>query len=194
MGQPLFGLAYFSQLSQFFHSHEFITACFIRGNELWSPETLTVANLGRKKAIEAIEWLEKAKRVAKYFKINPPFPKADKINADETESKDAQLMFKLIESGAHEQTNVEQTVGISAEDPYTGPEIGKKELTANWTEPFREINFLGVKIPFGPLSHTWTDLELIETRPIENNHTEMLFKGGKNSSWRIEYTKNQPGT
>jgi hypothetical protein len=185
-GQPLLGLAYFLELYEFMHCSEFSIRSFIRGNQVWPPENLIVTDEGRKRAIEALEWLEKARQAARYLGANPPFPQAETINANEAESKDVQLMIKLIEAGVHEQNNAGQIVALSCDNLSPGPEIGKKELTANWTEPFRKINFFGLEIPFGPLVHTWTDLELVATRPLDNNRTEITFKGGAKSIWKIE--------
>lgn len=98
-------------------------------------------------------------------------------------------MIKLIEAGIHEQNNAGQIVALSCDNLSPGPEIGKKELTANWTEPFRKINFFGLEIPFGPLAYTWTDLELVATRPLDNNRTEITFKGGAKSIWKIEFKR-----
>ena len=98
-------------------------------------------------------------------------------------------MIKLIESGIHEQNNSGQTVGLSCGNPYIGPEVGAKNLVANWPEQVRMIKFFGVDIPFGPFVHTWTDLELTGIRPLEGDRTEMMFKGGSQSMWKIEYKR-----
>lgn len=188
-GQPLLGLAYFSELNEFIYRSEFVIRSFIKGNQLWPPENLTVTEAGRRQAIGALDWLQKSRQAAKYLGVNPPLPQAEAINANESESKGVQLMIKLIESGVHEQSCAGDEVGVSGERRSDGPQVGKKELTANWTEPFRKINFFGVEIPFGPLVHTWTDLELVAISPAADNRTELTFKGGEKSIWRIEYKR-----
>ena len=188
-GQPLLGLAFFSELEDFVQQSEFSVRSFIRGNQLWPPESSTVGHDGRQQAIEAFEWLHKARQTAKYLQINPPFPKADTINANVAESKEVQLMIKLVELGSHEQNNAGQILGLSCDNPPPGQEVGKKGLTASLPGLFRKINFLGVEITFGPLTYTWTDLELVATRPLEGKRSEMTFKGGSKSVWRIEYKR-----
>jgi hypothetical protein len=144
---------------------------------------------GRKRVIAALDWLQKAKQAARYLGVNPPFPQAETINTNKSESKNVQLMIKLIESGVHEQSIAGQELGISGEGSPKEIQIGKKELTVNFTESFRKINFFGIEIPFGPLIQTWTDLELVAARPMNNNRTELTFKGGANSIWKIEYKR-----
>lgn len=194
-GQPLQALAYFSELRQLVHCSVFTTRCLIRGNQIWPPETLTVAEDGRAQLVEALEWLHKSIQTAKVLPVNPPFPPADSINPDGAESKNTQLMIKLIEAGIHEQNNNGEEVVMSSEGPSgeSAFPVGKRELTVNWTETFRLINFFGIEIPFGPLIHTWTDLELVATRPLSDVRTEMTFKGGANSIWRIEYHRPDAG-
>ena len=188
-GQPLFGLAYFSELSEFIRCPEFTVRSFVRGNQLWQPENVRVLDLGRQKVIDAIDWLQRSRNVAKILGVNPPFPQAETINAKEAESREVHLMIKLIESGVHERSNAGKTVGLTGEGPFDGMEIGSEELTANWTEPFRKINFFGSEIPFGPVAHTWTDLQLVAVRPTAGNRQELEFVGGPKSIWRIEYVR-----
>ena len=188
-GQPLLGLAYFSQLNELIRRSEISVQSFIRGNQVWPAENLTMPDSGRKRVIAALDWLQKAKQAARYLGVNPPFPQAETINTNKSESKNVQLMIKLIESGVHEQSIAGQELGISGEGSPKEIQIGKKELTVNFTESFRKINFFGIEIPFGPLIQTWTDLELVAARPMNNNRTELTFKGGANSIWKIEYKR-----
>jgi hypothetical protein len=193
-GQALLGLAYFSELSEWIRCSEFTVRSYIRGNQPWQPEVVRVVDPVRQKVIEAIDWLLKSRHAAEYLRVNPPFPLAETINAKEAESQDVQLMVKLIESGFHEQSNAGQTVGISAEESPDTFKIGTEGLNASLPEPFRKINFFGLEIPFGPLVHTWTDLQLVAVRPLAGNRQEMEFKGGAKSTWRIEYVRPSPPT
>ena len=62
-------------------------------------------------------------------------------------------------------------------------------------EPVREMKFFGLNVPFGPLYHTWTNVELIDTRPTNDGRIEMTFKGVVNSIYRVEFKKpEQPVT
>jgi hypothetical protein len=146
---------------------------------------LVLNNSERKQPIRAMDWLQKCKDVAQRIGANPPFPAANAIN--EIESNDVRLLVKLIESGIHEQSIVGEEVGIGGEGASEEIPVGKKFLTANLTEPFRKTNFFGIEIPFGPLIHTWTDLELVAARPVNDVRSELTFKGGPNSIWKIEY-------
>ena len=98
-------------------------------------------------------------------------------------------MVKLIESGFHEQSIAGQTMGISADASSDRIKIGTEGLSASLPEPFRKINFFGLEIPFGPLAHTWTDLQLVALRPLAANRQELEFRGGAKSTWRIEYVR-----
>ena len=184
-GQALLALAYFVELDAFLRENKFFLRSYVRGHPEWPAENFVLDNPEKKQAIEAMDWLQKCKRVARRIGSNPPFPAANAIN--KIESDDVRLLVKLIEEGVHKQSMVGQTLELSVGNPYTGPEIGKKELTANHQEPFRKINFFGLEIPFGPLIHTWTDLELVSTCPLDDDRTGMMFKGGVNSTWKIEY-------
>ena len=186
-GQPFLALAYFAELDAFFKRDEFFLRFYVRGHQIWQPEKVELNNSGRKLPIKAMDWLQKCRDVTQCLGGNPPFPAAKEIN--ELESDDVRLMVKLIDSGIHEQSIVGEEVGISGEGPPEMIEIGKKFLTASWTESCREINFFGIKIPFGPLIHTWTDLELVAAHPVSENRTEMTFKGGSKSTWKIEYIR-----
>jgi hypothetical protein len=193
-GQALLGLAYISEMREFIGCSEFTVRSFVRGNQPWQPESVRVVDPGRQRVIEALDWLLKSRRAAAFLGVNPPFPQAETINANETESKDVQLMIKLIESGFHEQSIVGQTVGFSGDRPCDSIDIGTEELTGKWTEPFRKINFFGLEIPFGPLTHTWTDLQLVAVHPVSDNaqRQELEFRGGAKSTWRIEYVRPIP--
>lgn len=189
------GLAFFSELNEFVHRREVVIRSFIKGNQVWPQETLIIDAGAQKQLIGSLDWLQKGREVARYLGVNPLFPEAETINANGTESKDVQLMIKLIESGFHEQSNDGQIVCISCDNPYSGPEVGTKQLATSMPEPYRKINFFGMEIPFGPLVHTWTDLELISICPVGANRTEMTFKGGANGIWKIEYKRlTQPNT
>jgi hypothetical protein len=186
-GQPLLGLAYFNELTEFFRQSNYGMRHYIRGNQPMPQEKLSLDDPKKKEALEALVWLERAKSVARYLGINPPFPRANTINANEMESKEVQLMIKLIESGVHEQPNVGETVTLIGDNPADAMAIGKKELTASWVEQSRQVNFFGVAVPFGPLNHLWTDLELVAANPIGENRVQLSFTGGPHSVWRIEY-------
>lgn len=188
-GQPLLGLAYFGELNELINSSNFSVRSVIRGNQVWPAENLITTTDGRQQAIGALDWLHRCREAAKYLKVNPVFPKAESINSNELESKDVQLMIKLIESGTHEQDNAGKTVELSCGNPYVGPEIGAANLVANFPEQVRIIKFFGIDIPFGPFIHTWTDLELVDIRPLEGDRTEMNFRGGATSKWKIEYKR-----
>ena len=186
-GQALLALAYFVELDAFFRKDEFFLRFYVRGHQLWPPEKLVLNNSERKQPIKAMDWLKKCNRVAQSIGANPPFPAANAIK--EIESDDVRLLVKLIESGVHEQSIVGEELGIWGEGASEEIQVGKKFLTASRTEPFRKINFFGIEIPFGPLIHTWTDLELVATRQLSDVRTEMTFKGGANSIWKIEYKR-----
>ena len=186
-GQPLLGLAYFSEINDFIHRIEFSVRSMIRGNQLWPIENLTVTDIGRKQATEGLEWLQKCRYAAKYLGVNPVFPEAETINANDSESQNMQLLIKLIETGVHDQNNVGKEICMWGEGAKEEIPTGKKQLAINWTEPQRIINFFGMEIPFGPMIHTWTDMELLATRPLTEFRTEMTFRGGSKSSWKIEY-------
>jgi hypothetical protein len=188
MGQPLLGLAYFSEINDFIHHVEFSVRSMIRGNQVWPDETITTTDIGRKRAIDGLEWLYKCRSTAKYLHVNPVFPKAETINADHLESQNVQLMVKLIEVGVHEQDNAGKEMIMWGEGANEEIPVGKKQLTVNWTE-HRVINFFGVEIPFGPLAHTWTDLEIVEARQLTEIRREMTFNGGPTSTWKIEYKR-----
>lgn len=188
-GQALLALAYSVELDAFLRQDKFLLRFYIRGYREWPDEHVSVNDPNRGHAIEALDWLQKCKRVAKLIGANPPFPAANAIS--QIESGEVRLLVKLIESGVHEQGNAGEEVGMSGEiEPGESKlPVGSRELTASRTEDFREINFFGIKIPFGPLIHTWTDLELIAARPVNDVRTEMTFRGGANSVWRIEYQR-----
>src|ERR1035441_7988362 len=139
--------------------------------------------------MKAVEWLRSCREFPKLLGVNPPFPPAKSINANEAESKDVRLMIKLIESGIHEQNNRGEQIEMWGEGATEKPVVGKKGLTINWTESFRKINFFGVEIPFGPLMHTWTEMELVSAYPLTEIRDHMTFKGGRKSMWRIEYKR-----
>jgi hypothetical protein len=187
--QPLLSLAYFSELYEFMQKFTFKVRSLVRGHQFWPPESLNIPDEGRKRAIEALDWLHRTRRAAKYLKINPGFPQADTINANESESKDFHLMIRLIESGFYQQSNVGEEVGISGETTDLEPEIGERNLTVNLPESFLKINFYGFTIPFGPLLHIYTDVELVEKHPLGGKRVEMIFRGSAKSTWRIEYKR-----
>ena len=190
-GQAIQALAYLTELWDLVRCSEFQTRCLIRGNQLWPRESISICEPGVAHVVDALDWLRQSSGAAKFLGINPALPKPETINTNSTESKNLQLLFKLLGSGVHEQTNVGEVVGFSGEREPGEPTmaVGKRELTVNWTEAFREIDFFGVKIPFGPLIHTWTDLELVGTRPVNEVRDEMTFRGGSQSVWRIEYQR-----
>ena len=185
-GQPLLALAYFRELDELFRKGEFLLRPYIRGHRDWPSEELAVGDSAKTKLTLAMDWLRKCKRAAQIIGVNAPFPAENAVK--ELESDDTKLLIKMLEFGSHEQSIAGEEVGLSGEGPSDGLHIRKNELTAHWTEPFRKLKFFGLEIPFGPLNHTWTDLKLVKTCPSGDNRTEMLFKGGSSSIWRIQYT------
>ena len=184
-GQALLALAYFAELEAFLRQDRFFLRSYIRGWRESPAEELVLNDPAKEKGIGAMDWLQKCKLVAQSIGANPPFPAANAVN--ETQSDDVRLLVELIESGFHEQGMVGEELVISGEGSPKDIPIGGKGLKVRRTESFRKMNFFGIEIPFGPLIHTWTDLELVATRPESENRTELTFKGGAQSKWRIEY-------
>jgi hypothetical protein len=191
-GQALLGLAYISQMREFLGCSEFMVRSFVRGNQPWPAETVRVVDPRRQKATEAIDWLLKSRQAAAYLGVNPPFPRGETINAKEAEFKNVALMVKLIESGFHEQTIAGETFAFAGDSTSDHFKVGTEGLSGKWTEPYREISFFGLTIPFGPLVHTWTDVQLVAVRPLPDNRQELEFRGGAKSTWRIDYVRPSP--
>lgn len=184
-GQALQALAYFVELDAFLHETEFFLRFYIRGHREWPAEKFSLGNPERQRAIAAMDWLRTCKRVAQHIGANPPFPAAIAVNL--IESDDVRLLVKLIEEGKHEQENAGQTVGVSGDRPSDDSQPPKDVASMTLPEPVRVLNFFGVKIPIGPLQHTWTNVELVESRPTDDGRMELTFKGKANSTYRIEY-------
>lgn len=184
-GQALLALAYFVEIDAFLREKDFLVRFYIRGHREWPAEKLVLDNPQKLLALEAMDWLQTCKRVAKRIGANPPFPAANAVG--EIESNDVRLLVKLIEEGKHEQANAEQICAISADAPTEGSQPPKDIASMTVPEPVRTLSFFGVKVPIGPLKHTWTNVELVETRPLDNGRIEMIFKGRTNSIWKIEY-------
>lgn len=191
-GQPLLRLAYFSELSEFIRCAEFTARSYIRGNQPWQPEAVRVLDPFREKLVEAFDWLLRSRRAAVYLGVNPPFPRGETINAKQAEAENVALMMKLIESGFHEQTIAGQTFAVAGDSTSDPLPVGTEGLSGKLTEPYRDINFFGIHVPFGPLIHTWTGAQLIAVRPMGNNRQELEFRGSGNSLWRIEYGRPTP--
>ena len=49
------------------------------------------------------------------------------------------------------------------------------------------LNFFGLKIPFGPLTHKWTDIQLIAQERVGENRFALTWKGGPKSTYRLDY-------
>ena len=186
-GQALRGLAWFVELDEFFKASEFLVRFYVQGYQPWPPEKLSLNKPELELPIEAIGWLDKCRHVAAFLGANPPFPKTNALK--EIQSDDVRLLVKFIEEGKHEQENVGQTCQIAAEIPADGNQPPKEVASMTVPEPVRELKFFGFNIPFGPLQHTWTNVELIETRPINDGRTEMTFKGVANSVYRVEFKR-----
>jgi hypothetical protein len=189
-GQALRALAYFVELDAFFRETQFFVRFYIRGFREWPPQVIGLDDVGRKRAIGGMDWLEKCQRLAERIGANPPFPTANAINT--IESIDVRLLVKLIEEGKHEQENVGLTASISAEALTDNKQWPKEIASLTVTEGFRVLDFFGVKVPIGPLQHTWTGVELVETRPIGDGRVELFFKGCPNSVYQVawlEFTK-----
>jgi len=184
-GQALRALAYFPEMDAFFKEEKFYVRFYIRGYREWSPQGIALDNSGKNNAIEAMGWLQKCKRVAERIGANPPFPGESAVG--EGESTDVRLLVKLLEEGGHEQENAGQICVISGEAPSKNDQIPQEVASMTFAEQVRVLDFFGVKVPIGPIQHTWTDLELIETRPVDNGRVEMTFKGRANSVYRIGY-------
>ena len=188
-GQALRALAWFSELDEFFKTAQFLVKFYVQGHLLDPPEQLSLNKADLERPIEAIGWLRKCQHVAECLGANPPFPKANALK--EIQSDDVRLLVKFIEEGKHEQNNVGQTCQIAAEIPAGGDLPPKEVASMTVPEPVREMKFFGLNVPFGPLYHTWTNVELIDTRPTNDGRIEMTFKGVANSIWKTEYKSQQ---
>jgi hypothetical protein len=120
-GQALLSLAFLDELESFLRQDELLLRFYIRGYQEWPPEKLVLAGPGVSQAIDAVEWTQTCKRVARRIGANPPFPAANAIH--EIESTDVRLLVKLIEEGKHEQTNAGQIVEIAADEFRDDKEI-----------------------------------------------------------------------
>ena len=188
-GQPLLALPYYSEINDFTSQNNFTIRSFINGNQYWLPDKLVVAGEERKRAVEALGWLGDAREAAKYLRVNPSFLAVYKVNSIDSPSDDVQLMVKLIKSGIHQQSNKGEALTFSCENENPNSKTGEKQMTACWEESIRKIRFFGIEVPFGPINHTCTDMELVKVHPLEGNRAEMIFKGGENSIWKMEYKR-----
>jgi hypothetical protein len=183
--QPLLSLAYFSQIQKLVASNQFSLRSFIRGNEPWKAESITVEGVAAKKAEEALDWLQRCRRVAQEFKFNPNFPAEGAIH--ELETDDVRLFVQLFEKGKHEQPHAglisEIEADIPSEDPQPPMEASRIELP----EPIRYFNFLGEKLPLGPLRHIWTDLRLVKKMQLKYPRLALTWQGQPTSSYTIGY-------
>jgi hypothetical protein len=184
-GQPLLSLAYFNQLSRLATADEYDLLCLFRGNQgqratFVLPECETRARFG-----EAVDWLSKCRRVAQRLAVNPPLHSVGVLNGKQLD--DVRLLVKLLECGGHEQVNAGEELGVSADMPPGGTPSLQEPLALTRTEPATMLNFFGVPVRVGPISHTWTDMHLVSTKALSATRIELSFKGGPKSVWRVEY-------
>lgn len=184
-GQALLALAYLDEINAFLHQNELLLRCYIRGHAEWIPEKLTLAGPGVSQAISALEWTQTCKRVARRIGANPPFPAANAIH--EIESTDVRLLVKLIEQGKHEQSNEGEIVEITGDEIQGDQAIPHALKCMTLVEPVRTLSFFGIKLPIGPLTHSWTNTELVKTEPIGNGRVNLTFKGKANSIYKVEF-------
>ena len=183
--QPLLSLAYFSQVQKFIESTDFTLRSFIRGNQLWQPESFSVDPSAVVKAKEALAWLERCRQVARQLKFGPLFPVEGKTADLETD--DMRLFIQLFENGRHEQTHEGLASEISADIPAEGPQVVSEAARIELPEPERVFNFLGQNITLGPLRHIWTNVELVEKRPLQYPRFALVWRGKSESTYCIEY-------
>lgn len=183
--QPLLSLAYFPQIQKLVASKDFSLRSFIRGNEPWKVELFTVETVAAKKAMEALNWLERCRRVVQEFKFNPLFPADGATN--ELETDDVRLFVQLFEKGKYEQSHVGLTSEIEADIPSEAPQPLIEASRIELPEPVRYFNFLGEKLPLGPLRHVWTDVRLVKKRPLKYPRFALTWQGQPSSNYTIDY-------
>jgi len=106
-----------------------------------------------------------------------------------------EVMVELLETGRHEQENVGQASAIAAAlSPNQTPEIGMEAAKICLTESARMMTFCGIRVPFGPISHTWTNVSLAAIRPLGNKLTELEWKGSAKSTYWVEYKRPESET
>jgi hypothetical protein len=188
-GQALLALSFLDELEAILRSKELMLRCYIRGHEEWPPEKLVLAGPQVGDALDAVEWIQSCKRIARQIGANPPFPA--KASIHEIESTDVRLLVKLIEQGKHEQPNAGEIVEITGEEFRDDKGVLSDIKIVTHIEPVRVLSFFGISVPIGPLYHSWTDVEVIETKPIGNGRISLMFKGKATSNYRVEF-KLQP--
>ena len=184
--QTLLSLAYFGAINDFVRCKEFTLRAYIRGNEFWKGEKFSPDTQTNAPAIDAMDWFQKCRDLAKQVGANPLFPRAGAL--EEIESNDIRLMVELLEKDCHEQDNAGETSVIAAALPANkNPAINLRASKICLPEHLRMFNFCGMQVPFGPLLHTWTDVRLVATKPLENGLTELTWEGCANSMYRLDY-------
>jgi len=189
-GQALQGLAYFKQLSELVTAKVYDLVCFIRGNHVFKAKYILPEGESRNQVMETFDWLKKCRRVAQKLGVNPVFPDLEVFHGKKCDH--THLLVKVLECGGHEQNNAGQELEMSCDAPLMDISHMEEPLTLQRTEPIQIMDFFGVQVPFGPLNHTWTDMHLISTKPLNANKIQLMFKGGPQSMWRIK--KDEPPT
>ena len=184
-GQRLQALPYFPELYALLQEKELFVRFYFMGRQQWPGAKLLVENPERDQGFEAIKCIQTCQRVAQRVGANPLFPPPNEIG--QIEAEDVRLLVELLEHGKHEQVNAGQITEISCDAPPAGSEPPKDAPCMTLPEPLRNFNFLGVAVALGPLLHTWTNMEFLESRPAEDGRVRLVFRGTESSMYCVEY-------
>ncbi|MCE0483126.1 MAG: DUF4365 domain-containing protein [Methylacidiphilales bacterium] len=186
-GQPLLSLSHFDDLIRLTRSSKLSLRYLIRGGQLFRGHQ-DPFNLSSQPQIGSIlGWLTTCRKVAAFVRCNPVYPERHHLSAFET--NDMRFLGQMIEEGKHEQPYADEDFEMVGDIPIQ-VEPGQTEVDkVQMPGQFREVDFLGMKTLFGPLTYTWTDLLLISVEPGDNGPPKLKWRGTASSKFCIELTR-----
>jgi hypothetical protein len=181
--QPIRALAHFEDLRLLVSGAPLTIRCIVKGNKVIEGSADQL-NFGGSKYLSGIMgWLDRCRKIAARFGVNPPFPPPEHFPALETD--DVVFLAHLVD-GAYEQSFEGSDASAVIEWPLPTPPPETEPLTLILPNQSRDVVFLTEKFKLESLIYKISDLQPVETKHLGGNSYQVRAVGSAKSIIRIE--------
>ncbi|MDB6066354.1 MAG: hypothetical protein JWR26_2562 [Pedosphaera sp.] len=190
--QPLQELAYFDLIHRFLgnlnEGRPTVLKFHVLGNYLFSSQ-LDSSGIGNvAEMFEMLNLIQKARFIARKFKLNPALPKPSSIKSKQLKTIDD--IYELLH-GRQTRSPIphfKQKLMIIGPGPKAG--LTSKEIF-QVVAPKHVFEFFGSEVTLGPIHHFVTETILESATTLPDGDTELLIAGTAESEWVMQLDKDR---
>ncbi|MGV3756334.1 MAG: DUF4365 domain-containing protein [Verrucomicrobiota bacterium] len=182
-GQRLLQLPYFQHVLNLFKGLASPAGmwckCYITGVNVLAGKLRQIESDEFKAWISQVEWLERARTVALFHKINPILPSFLEITDQQAE--DIEDAFSLLSADYLERLVPCVTMDAVLTDVHKEPSVQSEPTTIRIVHENLRLSVFGENVLCGRTELIWTEMSVSSVEKKSPNSVRVVFQGGLNS-------------